>query len=125
MPSGRLYLAIFTAALIAGTIGTLLIFPARHSQPTASADPWRRTAKGWEKIDSTHAARPERVWQSATAPQRSPRLDTHPAVVALGQILTVLLALAAFPPGRRQQAWAIESWSKAIRRSFRASAFGS
>jgi len=52
-------------------------------EPSPTPDSWRRTVDGWEKNDR---------WQLAELP-RAIRL--HPGIVAGGQMLASLLALAA------------------------------
>lgn len=52
-------------------------------EPATPPDSWRRTIDGWERNDR---------WQTA-APPRAVRL--HPGIVAAGQMLASLLALAA------------------------------
>jgi hypothetical protein len=52
------------------------------------------------------------------------RIDTHPAALALIEIVGALAALYVFPSQRAHLLWAIDNLPTAIRSSFRASAFG-
>jgi hypothetical protein len=61
----------------------------------ATADPWRRTATGWELVNR---------WDGPHhSPEYTPfslRFDSHPAALALLQALAVVGAFALFPPHR-------------------------
>ena len=70
------------------------IDPARADDANArSEDHWRRTTAGWEYVAS---------WDSPTFVERSDagllRWDSHPAGLALVQLLAVVMAFAVFPP---------------------------
>jgi len=89
-------------------------------------DDWRRTANGWERISAwptfTFDMAPRRPQPTPATPHAQHRFDTHPAVLALLQLVGVLLALVAFgSQSSRNQ----EDWKSLLARSFRASAFGS
>ena len=112
--------AALLVSLIAG------IFAVGTGNPLKSTDDWRRTPTGWEHRSAwspgadTIAA--HRRLEPATA--RSARLDTHPAGLALLQLVGALLSLAVFgPQGRRLLKE--RPFSALLARSFRASVFGS
>jgi len=94
-------------------------------------DDWRRTAHGWERIDQWSPPPAHRSDSNHQSPANairhaaSGRLDTHPAVLALAELVGVLVALWSFPatsPGSGRFAGGCSAF---LARSFRASAFGS
>ena len=105
--------------------------------PQVTTDDWRRTANGWERVHSWPTAT-SRSWplfgihnEKVSAPTVSPRaanrysrLDTHPAALALAQLLASVFALTLFS-NPHQNPLCPASLLTAIARSFRASAFGS
>jgi hypothetical protein len=116
------------AVLFLGALGLAGYIPLGGSP--SSGDEWRRTANGWERIGH---------WQTTTASMaldRTPltnsspgavigRFDTHPAGLALVQLVAVLLALYSFPSRLHPSAASHDGWLTLLARSFRASAFGS
>jgi hypothetical protein len=97
--------------------------------PKLQPDDWRRTANGWERNSHWQASaaasdfRDSRVGPATKGP-RAGRIDTHPAVLALMQLVGALLALYAFPP-RSSPSWLPGGrWSALLAESFQASAFG-
>jgi hypothetical protein len=97
-----------------------LFFEPAAAHPSAADDLWRRTAHGWERVDAWQV--PSATWREAARPASTYRFDTHPAAIALVQIVAAAIALAFFPsrPGT-----ASDSMQAAIARSYRASFFGS
>jgi hypothetical protein len=94
--------------------------------PTLRAEvEWRRTARGWEKMEHWSSPNSHSAIESPAA-NRS-RWDTHPAGLALVQTVGVLLAMIAFPRPNQSvpSKWLQEDWRTVLRRSFRASLFGS
>lgn len=105
--------------------------------PQVTTDDWRRTANGWERVHSWPTAT-SRSWslfgirnEKVSAPTVSPRavtrysrLDTHPAALALAQLLASVFALTLFR-NAPQSPLRLSSLFEAIYRSFRSSAFGS
>jgi hypothetical protein len=92
-------------------------------------DGWRRTASGWERTLDWHSVRlASFIRPSADSPPgvrvAGSRMDTHPAALALLELLGAMLALFAIPSQRVQLLSALASLPAAIARSFRASAFG-
>src|SRR5262249_14208821 len=91
-------------------------------------DGWRRTAQGWQYVGTweSNASWRESTPLSAVSKAPAPaarhhtRWDTHPAVLALAQVVIAIAALATFAVQRQQRV----SWPALIARSFRASAFG-
>jgi len=107
-----------------------LIAQAFPFDRAGGGDDWRRTVNGWQRIST---------WQMAAAtvtaanPARTPdrplgskttRFDTHPATLALGQLILILLGLYAFPIHSSGTTKRADRWTPLLARSFRASAFG-
>jgi hypothetical protein len=88
-----------------------------------SGDQWRRTANGWERKSDWQVS--AIAYPSAVAPTARQRFDSHPAVLALVQVIGTLLAMHCFPVGASQSASRGPNWLDLLGRSFRASAFGS
>jgi hypothetical protein len=92
-------------------------------------DNWRRTANGWERttnwrpVGLVNLIRPP-ADPHATKPADGSRIDTHPAALALVEIVGALVALYVFPAQHSELVWAARNLPAAISRSFRASAFG-
>jgi hypothetical protein len=91
---------------------------AAAADPVPADDGWRRTASGWERIDQPSP--------SASEPnEATSRHDTHPAVLALGQLLASLVALSFLPVQRSGGAVPhSRDWPELVAASFRASVFG-
>jgi len=121
----------FTASvaiiLLAAALATLTVGSFGSAPPTARDD-WRRTANGWERA----AAWPKAIAHSAAnlrsqapgTPIFHGRFDTHPAALALAELVGSLIALAVFASPSRAKTGHIH-WTTILSRSFRASAFGS
>lgn len=127
---------LFVAHLL--TCGRLTAKPqaASQSKPLAAnaSDDWRRTANGWERNHSWPTAISP-AWRlfhinafasttSRTQASSRPRLDTHPAVLALAQLFASILVLSLFR-SPQQASPSLSALLATISRSFRASAFGS
>jgi hypothetical protein len=107
---------------------------ANKSNSSGTADDWRRTANGWERTQSWSSPSAWSLFQtkatSAPAkPLRRParsytRLDTHPAALALVQLLASIFALTLFRDPQ-QNPVRLSCLPDIIARSFRSSAFGS
>ena len=78
-------------------------------QPTAISgghaaidDGWRRTTKGWEHMSSWQRPQPAPAKLSTTALVRSSkslgRMDFHPAILAIGMIVTAVVAFLVWDP---------------------------
>ena len=122
-----------TVWISSGLIGISLLWAVWYGgRPTATAsldDCWRRTTAGWEWTDGWHAAWPTRTSAVILPPHRSladgPRYDSHPAALALAEIVLIVLGFYAFPAGRKAASETpAKSWSDHLLASFRASAFG-
>jgi hypothetical protein len=115
-------LAFYSAVAALAAAGFLALGAPLHKQPSPRIDDWRRTANGWERQEqwpiSTHIA----VSQLRASPGPRTPMNTHPAVLALGQLVGVFAVLGVFSPLRSRQS---RGWAAAVGRSFRASAFGS
>jgi hypothetical protein len=129
IPFEPLAVGIGLALLLA--VLALLTVDAPVAVEATSADDWRRTAAGWER--TTNWPQPSRshlrggTFTKVSTPTSAPdhvRFDTHPAVLALAQLLGALMALAAFSAPRAKPG-STGRWHAAIARSFRASVFGS
>lgn len=89
-------------------IWTFITPPELRAEQSKSAaaneDPWRRTAAGWELVGR---------WDGPNSSlQYTPfslRFDSHPAVLALLQALSVVGAFALFPPNR-ENAGRVSGW---------------
>lgn len=90
-PSVRLVIGIVLLLTGVGMWSCQVDTSTGDTQAAARAAPWVRTVDGWERAGS---------WL-AEAPSSPPRL--HPLVVASGQLLLSLLALAAFSPCRADE----------------------
>ena len=119
-----LFLLIFCLATYIFTGGQLTVGQAT-TLPAAKSE-WRRTSAGWERVD--HWPRTNEIARSRQQTSNhhgvARRIDTHPAVLALTQLVGSLLGLAIFRSHRRSPLTVV-AISAAITRSFRASAFGS
>jgi hypothetical protein len=118
-----------SAATLFAVIGCALVGWLHLSPPIRSGDEWRRTADGWERTghweqQSSAGSAFERPL-NAERMGKKVRFDTHPAVLALFQLVATFLALKAFPYGRERSITAAGEWKALLARSFRASAFGS
>jgi hypothetical protein len=99
--------------------GVALLPPPARVSPSNSDD-WRRTAEGWERMTPR---------QSTAAPippnnAKPFRFDSHPAVLALCQLILSLfgLSLCHYRSSESRTGWS--DWLALLTRSFRASAFG-
>jgi len=96
----------------------------------SQGDDWRRTTNGWQRMSqwqigiSTAAFEAPPVIQ-ANQRAETGRFDTHPAVLALLQLVATLLALYAFPFRSTPSPPLARHLPTLLARSFRASAFGS
>jgi len=112
------------AALLVGLVAG--IFATDAGSPLKSFDDWRRTPSGWERRSAWSAGAEgtttHRRVESAAG--KSSRLDTHPAALALLQLVSALLSLAVFGP-QGQRLLKEKPVSVLLARSFRASVFGS
>jgi hypothetical protein len=108
-------------------------FAASGGGSLKPTDDWRRTAHGWERVSGwSHAVRSP-AFTGSTASLRPPaqrsirsvnRTDTHPAALALAQLIGSMLSLAIFSP-RGRSLLGETSCTELLGRSFRASVFGS
>ena len=115
-------------AIALAVAGCLVVGSSAQYRSVVKNNEWRRTADGWEWVGTW----PAPAIKIATKPrQPTPvvrhaqlRLDTHPAALALLQLVGVLLSLVAF---RSQSSHGQDSidWKSVLARSFRASVFGS
>ena len=87
-PSVRLIVGIAVLIVGVGALSCRWEGPAARSSPAPPSVRWVRTVDGWEQPES---------WRALAI--RPPRL--HPLVVATGQVLLSLFALAAFSSGNR------------------------
>ena len=89
-------------------------------------DDWRRTAAGWERMNNWTVSASAAVFpllaDHQPAAAKSIRFDTHPGVLAFGELVVVLLALYAFRSSPMLPS--VHHWPTLLARSFRASAFG-
>jgi hypothetical protein len=118
--------ALFFVASAFAVAG-LLTVTAGPKRPEGNADQWRRTAAGWERATQWPTAiglAPDRTALTARSakPATHQRYDTHPAVLALLQIVGTLTALRMFAAPAPQS---FRGWLAMLSQSFRASAFGS
>src|SRR5262245_18858095 len=78
-----------------------------------AGDNWRRTADGWERVESWRVTPPAPTRTAAAV--ASARWDVHPAVVVLVQGVAVLAAMIVFPrPNSPLPGWLNESCSVAV-----------
>jgi hypothetical protein len=114
------------------TFGTRM-FAAGAGGSLKTTDDWRRTAHGWERVSGwPHVARnPAITGLAASLPPVAKRSihgtnpsDAHPAALALAQLVGSMLSLAGFSP-RGRSFLRETSFAMLLRRSFRASVFGS
>src|SRR4051812_36174438 len=117
------------AIVLIGVILSCLSVGAVNDAGPASRDDWRRTANGWERATawSKPVLAAARINQPHYAGYRTfrGRFDTHPAGLALLQLVGALVALAAFRSSGAPATGRRPHWKAALARSFRASAFGS
>jgi hypothetical protein len=117
------------AIVLIGVILSCLTVGAVNDARPASQDDWRRTASGWERATtwSKPVLAAARINQPQYAGYRTfrSRFDTHPAGLALLQLVGALIALAAFRSSGAPATGRRPHWKAALARSFRASAFGS
>jgi hypothetical protein len=93
--------------------------------PLSSAgDDWRRTATGWEHVGHWEHPIDRFNLPLPAHSDKAGRFDTHPAVLALLQLVVALLALNAFPRIPARAASSSGNLVALLARSFRASAFG-
>ena len=115
------------AALIIGAAAGSFYSARSATHRRVPDDAWRRTASGWERA---------RDWQpkpikhvSAVAFENdvsdARRWDTHPAALALAQVIGVLSILKFVPRRNPTQSKAWHQVPAVIARSYRASFFGS
>jgi hypothetical protein len=105
----RIQLIVFFAGLSA------CVLPAAHAAQAENAlqaavpdDGWRRTADGWERIESWHIAPVARAIQQAAhlsasseaVPAR--RSDFHPAILVVFQVLAVTAGYSLLPLFQRR-----------------------
>jgi hypothetical protein len=123
--------AALLAGLCIGMFGTGMF--ASGGGSLKPADDWRRTAHGWERVRGwSNSARSSAIIESTASPrpvaERSirnlNRTDAHPAALALTQLVGSMLSLAVFSP-RGRSFLRETSFAMLLRRSFRASVFGS
>ena len=115
--------------MLIGAVLSCLSVGAFDPAPSVRSDDWRRTANGWELTSTwfrpiAPSAKDSQPKHHATA-SISTRFDTHPAGLALLQLVGGLTALAAFAPLPASATSHRPHWKVALARSFRASAFGS
>ena len=120
---------IFAVSLLGLGVFMSALSPSSAKNAATADDGWRRTTAGWEHTD---------VWNSGWASffRRSPpvegsplksaaRYDSHPAALALAEIILIILGFYAFPIRRAgTEGGSAQSWQARIVASFRASAFG-
>src|SRR5688572_14265312 len=75
------------AVVVSGFWAPALARPATHVD-----DHWRRTSTGWEYVPDWRTAAPPTDVFAATG-----RIDSHPAALALLQVVAVITAFALFP----------------------------
>ncbi len=115
--------------VLIGVVLSCLSVGTFQAAPSAHHDEWRRTAHGWERAAAW--AKPASLSAKSNQPKRvsssgfSGRFDTHPAALALVQLVGALTALAAFTPFSACVTAHRPHWKAVLARSFRASAFGS
>src|SRR5262245_7961223 len=110
--------------VLSSAFAILLALAATSQMATAQVadDGWRHTARGWERLDLYS----HQVLAAPKLTEPVARFDTHPAALALLQVVTIIGAMIAFPrPNVSRLGWINESWWEVFRRSFRASVFGS
>jgi hypothetical protein len=115
-----IWLVLFSVVALAGCCSTIA--------SDGGDDGWRRTAHGWEQlaVDRDVPFSGTAIASAPRKPAANIRWDIHPAALTLAQTLAVLAAMAAFPrPKVVRLAWLQEDWRGFLRRSFRASVFGS
>src|SRR4029077_16866982 len=99
-PHTRARIAAAGAIMLIGAALSCLSVGAFSSAAPSHHDDWRRTANGWERTASgpKTAALPAKnnASQPATYREFHGRFDTHPAALALLQLVGALGALAAF-----------------------------
>jgi hypothetical protein len=129
MAQGQNNTSHWALVLIAGAfaVAGFLTVTGWSKLPEGNADQWRRTAAGWERATQWPTAiglrRVSTALQASSAKAPTPaRYDTHPAVLALLQIVGTLTALRMFASPAPQS---FRGWLAMLTQSFRASAFGS
>jgi hypothetical protein len=113
----------FTVVLLVtlAVVAAARILSAPAGKPAGTADDsWRRTAQGWERTDSWQV--PQAAAPATDRPLSACRFDTHPAAIALMQIVAAAAALAFFTNKPRPAPHGVQA---TILRSYRASFFGS
>jgi hypothetical protein len=111
---------VLVLVAVATLAASRLFFEPAAAHPSAADDLWRRTAHGWERVDAWQV--PQATWREAAKPVSTCRFDTHPAAIALLQIVAAGIALAFFPSRSPSAPLGMQA---AIARSYRASFFGS
>jgi hypothetical protein len=115
--------------VLIGVVLSCLSVGAFDPTPSVRRDDWRRTENGWERKSAW--SRPAVLFAKRSLPKHQTtvsihtRFDTHPAALALIQVVGALSALAAFAPLRALGKAHRPHWKATLARSFRASAFGS
>src|SRR5262245_14623220 len=109
--------------IVAVLVGLLVVAEYSPLRRVSHGDDWRRTSTGWEQVSRWKSATPRTVLPPRQN-GRQIRIDTHPAVLALIQLVGALFAMQAFPTGSRRLLSKRSSWRTLLTRSFRASAFG-
>jgi hypothetical protein len=115
-------LALYGAMAALAAAGFLALGAPLHKHPAAKVDDWRRTASGWERVGHWPVSTDSGTARPATSPTLRASMNTHPAVLALGQLVGVLVVLGLFSSS---QSHASGGLIGRVSRSFRASAFGS
>ena len=127
-PQISFLLLFITAAVVGAAAGSFLV-PLNGNRHGIRNEAWRRTASGWELASSwqipVNGSTTHRTASNLTGSHApSLRLDTHPAALALLQLMAVFAALACCSRRSPLQA-GMAGLPAIISRSFRASFFGS
>jgi hypothetical protein len=80
------------------SICVVLLASASNATENGGDDAWRRTGNGWEHVATWTESKPRYSNNSVS----SFRLDSHPAALALVELLAVVGGFAAFPWQIRQ-----------------------
>lgn len=128
MPRNSLEIMCLAALIVGVAAGSLLTaLSATHRR--ATDDAWRRTASGWERIDRRPTAQTKAAAKSEPSQRLLPaddnnRWDTHPAALALAQLIGALVILRFIPRGASFNPGVWRRTTAAIAHSYRASFFG-
>src|SRR5262245_3068574 len=117
-------LAAAGAIVLIGLALSCLSVGGFGSPPPVRHDDWRRTAHGWERSTAWQIpAVPRLNANQSQKPKNTAnqtRFDTHPAALALLQLVGALTALAYFTPTAAVKSTRGPHWKTALSRSFRA-----